>query len=123
MFLELFLGNRGRAVAEAAEDPAKDRQRELGAALFSRVMEAVRENPHMGGKRSLIVSKWENKAGSYSVIVTLKKPGWSGCMMQFNMRLTGLEWLYGPDGPTEEAPLDDFERMADKACEHVRSFT
>jgi len=98
-------------------------QKESGEQLYAAIQRAAADNPNMEGGSTLLVSKMEDNGGKFSVIVQLKDAYGTHTMAQFCVGREKLHSLYGPHGPSEEFPLDEFETMVDKASARVRSIT
>lgn len=125
-----MLFGKQRAVASISSLDADARlagqvaqQKASGEQLYAAIQRATADNPNMEGGRTLLVSKMEDNAGKFSVVVRLRDPYGTHTMMQFDVGMENLHSLYGPHGPSEDFPLEEFEAMEDKACTRVRTFT
>lgn len=123
----MLFGKRKAAVStsnqeEEARQTQVAQQLESGEQLFAAINRAASDNPNMEGGRTLLVSKMEDNAGKFSVIVQLRDAYGTHTMMQFDVGTEDLHSLYGPYGSSEDFRLEEFETMVDKASARVRSF-
>lgn len=109
-----------RAALRASQDAEQLR---LGQVLLVRLREAATQNPNVGNGSTLHVWGLMDNGGKYSVVVQLKDDYGTHTMAQFNVWVShdDLYSLYGPYGTDEHFPLAEFEHMAEKACERVRT--